>query len=56
MNETGNGSREITYIGFWQRVGMHLLDLLIIGIPVVLLYRFSLSVSITLGSPPVYIH
>jgi uncharacterized RDD family membrane protein YckC len=41
---------EIHYIGFWKRVLMHILDLLIIGIPAVLLYRISLNTSIKIGS------
>lgn len=41
---------EIQYIGFWKRVLMHILDLMIIGIPAVLLYRFSLTTSIKIGS------
>ncbi|WP_158082221.1 RDD family protein [Paenibacillus ferrarius] len=41
---------DIQYIAFWKRVQMHLLDFLIIGIPAVLLYRFSLSTSIKINS------
>ncbi|MDQ0876494.1 putative RDD family membrane protein YckC [Paenibacillus sp. V4I3] len=41
---------EIQYIGFWKRVLMYILDLIIIGIPSILLYRFSLNTSIKIGS------
>lgn len=41
---------EIQYIGFWKRVLMHILDLLIIGVPAVSLYRFSLNTSIKIDS------
>ncbi|MEW9697777.1 RDD family protein [Paenibacillus sp. SI8] len=43
-------SAEIQYIGFWKRVWMHIVDLIIICVPAVLLYRFSLSTSIKIGS------
>ncbi|MZQ85799.1 hypothetical protein GQF01_27210 [Paenibacillus sp. 5J-6] len=36
--------------GFWQRVGMRLLDLIIAGIPCVLLYTYSLKLSVRLGN------
>jgi uncharacterized RDD family membrane protein YckC len=42
--ETENISSKIA--GFWQRVGMRLLDLIIAGIPCVLLYSYSLKLSL----------
>jgi uncharacterized RDD family membrane protein YckC len=50
MEDENQIKTDIQFIGFWKRVQMHLLDLLIIGIPAVLLYRFSLSTSIKFGS------
>ncbi|TXK77491.1 RDD family protein [Paenibacillus sp. N3.4] len=50
MESKNQVKSEISYIAFWKRVQMHILDLLIIAIPAVLLYRFSLSTSIKFGS------
>ncbi|UKS29950.1 RDD family protein [Paenibacillus sp. HWE-109] len=50
MEDENQVNTEIQYIGFWKRVQMHILDLLIIGIPAVLLYRFSLNTSVKIGS------
>ncbi len=50
MESKNRVNPEILYIGFWKRVQMYILDLLIIGIPALVLYRFSLTTSIKIAS------
>lgn len=41
---------ELVYIGFWKRVLMALVELLVMGIPFVLLYRASIYLSTNFGN------
>jgi uncharacterized RDD family membrane protein YckC len=50
VDQVNKENIEIQFIGFWKRVQIHILDLLIVGIPAVMLYKFSLSTSIKFSS------
>jgi uncharacterized RDD family membrane protein YckC len=45
-----NQEIDVKYIGFWDRVGMRILDILITAIPFVLIYKYSLVLSVKVES------
>jgi uncharacterized RDD family membrane protein YckC len=57
MKEDNQLFDEFVYIGFWKRVLMTLVELLVMSIPFVLLYRLSIFISINSGySIPFILH